>query len=94
MVGEPKDILELLDGEDLESHLRDAIKGSRLISGLLRFLSPGIPGQIQEEPSGVLEVLAGGNDAPVLVPVPLEEEEPRVALDQVKEHPGISAVLG
>ena len=34
------------------------------IPGLLRLLGPGITGQVQEEPAGVLEVLADGNDAP------------------------------
>jgi len=94
VIREPEDILELLDGKNLESHLRDAVKGGRLVPSLLRLLGPGITGQVQEEPAGILEVLAGGDDAPVLIPVPLEEEEPRMALDQVKEHPGIPAVLG
>jgi len=81
VVGKPEDILELLDGEDLESHLCNTVKGGRLIPRLLRLLGPGVTGQVQEEPAGVLEVLAGGDDAPVLVPISLEEEEPRMALN-------------
>ena len=93
VVGEAEGVLEVADGEEIDAHLCDGRERRGLVLRELHLLAPGRAGEGGVEPRCRHEVLFPGDDPSVIAAVPLEVEEPGVALDQVKEHGGVPAVL-
>ena len=82
------------DGEDLDSHPGDRLKRRRLVLRQFRLLTSGCSGESTIQPGCRREVLRSGDHRTVAVAVPLEGKEPGPALDQIKEHTRVPAVLG
>jgi hypothetical protein len=94
VIGEAEGVLEEPDGEDLDPHALDRRKRRGLVLRQFGLLAAGFAVEGTVESCRRREVFFPGDHRPVAVAVALEKEEPGPALDQVKEHARVPAVLG
>ena len=95
VVRQSRRLLQHPDGECLPPHPGDSGERCRFVPGHLRVLPAAVPVDCSVEACCRIEVLPGRLDPDIavcLLPLPLQEPEGRVALDQVEEHRWVPAV--